>query len=97
MFTATYASGEKTIIFDIDIKNIFARLKAGGFASVDDPYGVTGTISLFKTAADRTVATEKIGKALERAEHARAAESSGRTKDAFDWWDRVYNGFFPAY
>jgi hypothetical protein len=97
MFTAKYASGETTIVYDIDIKAVFSRLKAGNFPALDDPYGVTGTISPFSNAADRIAATEKIEKALERAEYARTAESEKRTEDAFYWWDRVYNGKFPAY
>ena len=97
MYTAVYASDEKSIVYDIDLLHIFQRLKNSDFPWLSDPYGVTGKIAPFKYQSERTTAQQKIADAVNCAEHARNAEMDRRTSDAFYWWNVVYSGMFPSY
>ena len=49
------------------------------------------------TERQKTDALSKLQTALARANHARDAEDDQRIRDAFDWWDLVFDGHFPAY
>jgi hypothetical protein len=97
MFTAIYASTEKSIVYDIDLLAIFQKLKNSDFASFNDPYGITGTIRPFKYTFERTKAQEKIADAVRRAGHARKVQTEGRVEDALKWWNTVYDDMFPGY
>ena len=94
---AKYASGEKAIIYDIDVKNIFKQLFDNNLASMQDPKGFSGYISACSTEAKRLDAMSKLETAYIRADKARDAAMNEKIKDAFDWWDLVYNYEFPSY
>jgi hypothetical protein len=66
-------------------------------ASMNDPKGLVGRISACETSAQRLVALSKLDMAVSRADKARAAEYAGNIKEAFEWWDLLFNGEFPAY
>lgn len=97
MQVARYASKESSIVYSIDVKNIFKLLKDGELAAMQDPVGISGYIYPAFSAAMKADALSKINRALTRAEKAREAEDAGRIKDAFYWWDMVFDGYFPAY
>ena len=97
MQVARYASKENSILYSIDVKNIFKLLRDNELAAMQDPVGISGYIYPAFSEAMKTDALSKINTALTRAEKAREAEDAGRIKDAFYWWDLVFDGYFPAY
>lgn len=94
---AKYASEESTIVYSIDLRSVFALLNDRALAAIQDPMGVSGLISPCRSEAELLSAKSKVATALTRATKARAAESSGDIKGAFDWWDLLFAGRFPSY
>lgn len=94
---AKYASGEKTIVYDIDVKNILSTLRDCSLASMQDPAGVSGYISACRSEVQRQDALSKLNSAATRAEKARDAAVAGKVSDAFDWWRLLYDSWFPTY
>ncbi len=94
---AKYASGESSIVYAIDVERVFRELQRIGLAKIQDPMGVSGYISPSRTEAQLKEAKSKLATAASRAAKARAAESSGEIKDAFYWWNLLFDGQFPSY
>lgn len=94
---AKYASTEKTILYDIDIKNVLCQLRDCALASMQDPMDVSGYISACKTDAQKADALSKLDSAATRAEKARSCASGGDISGAFDWWRLLYADNFPTY
>lgn len=94
---AKYAEGEPSIVYDIDVKGVFSHLDGIDLARMQDPMGISGYISPCSTQAQLDDAKSKLATALTRAQKARDAEVRGDTKEAFDWWDLLYDGNFPSY
>lgn len=97
MRVAKYAAGESSIVYDIDVKNIFKLLYDNDLAKLQDPTGVAGYIEPCKSDADYQDALSKLNTAYGGALKAREAEAQGNTSLAFDWWDKLYNENFPSY
>ena len=95
--TAKYAEGEKTIVYDIDVKNLFKHLVDIDLAKMQDPAGISGYIVPCSTNVMLQDAKSKLSTAYNRATKARDAESAGDTKTAFYWWNLLYADNFPAY
>ena len=68
---AKYASGEKAIVLDIDVKNILCQLRDCSLANLQDPTGVGGYIPLCRTLVQQEDALSKLKTAATRAESAR--------------------------
>ena len=64
---------------------------------MQDPMGVSGYISPCSTGPKLAEAKRKLSNALTRARKACDARMSGKIKNAFYWWNMVYNGKFPRY
>ncbi|MGH2396254.1 MAG: nucleotidyltransferase [bacterium] len=94
---AKYADGEKSIVYDIDVKRVLRNLWDAQLADMQDPMGVSGYVPACKTAAFRTDALSKLSTAVTRAEKAREATDTGNIQDAFYWWRLLYNDQFPSY
>lgn len=94
---AKYASDEKTIIYEHDVRNILKLLWDGQLARMHDPMGVSGYIQPCKTDAMRVDALSKLSTALTRADKARAAADKNNIEEAFDWWRLLYGEKFPTY
>jgi hypothetical protein len=94
---AKYASGEKAIVYDIDMKNIIKLLFDGQLASMQDPMGISGYIPACSTDAKKQDALSKLETALVRAEKARDAAYKEKISEAFDYWRLLYNYEFPKY
>jgi hypothetical protein len=94
---AKYASDEKAIVYDIDVRNVLKMLWDGQLAAMQDPMGVSGYIPACKSDADRVDALSKLGTAFARADKARTAATSEKISEAFDWWRLLYNDEFPTY
>jgi len=94
---AKYASDEKAIIYDIDVRNVLKVLWDVQLASMQDPMGFSGYIPACKSDAARVEALSKLGTAYARAEKARIAATNKNYSEAFDWWRLLYNDEFPTY
>lgn len=94
---AKYASQEKLIVYDIDVKQILCSLRDNGLASMRDPMGISGYISPCKTETQLQDALSKLKRAATRAENAREAAERDDTAAAFAWWRLLYNDEFPTY
>lgn len=97
MRVAKYASGESSIIYDIDTCRILQFLWDIQLAAIQDPMGVSGYITACKTEALRLEALSKLETALSRALKAREATEKGDIFDAFEKWRLLYNYEFPNY
>jgi hypothetical protein len=97
MFVARYASKERAIVYSIDVRNVFKQLWTNQLAAMQDPMGISGYIYPCYSDAMKKDALSKIETALRRAEKAREAELKDNIKDAFYWWDLVFDNHFPAY
>jgi len=94
---AKYASGETSIVYDIDVKRVLRMLWDGQLASMQDPMGVSGYIPACKSDALKADALSKLGTAVVRAEKALEAKDKGYIADAFEWWRLLYNNEFPTH
>jgi hypothetical protein len=94
---AKYASDEKAIVYDIDVRNVLKLLWDGRLAAMQDPMGVSGYIPACKSDATRADALSKLETAFMRADKARSAATSEKISEAFDWWRLLYNDEFPTY
>lgn len=97
LFVAKYANGERSIIYSIDVAAVLRQLAEYRFAAMDDPAGISGSVSGCETLIDQIAAQSKVEEAARFAAKAREAETGGSMRDAFYWWDKVFNGRFPAY
>jgi hypothetical protein len=94
---AKYAEAESVIVYDMDVRQIFSRLHNIGLASLQDPMGISGYISASSTQVKLDEAKSKILTAFVRAEKALKAKSKDNIKEAFYWWNLIYDGNFPSY
>jgi hypothetical protein len=97
MRTASYAAGESSIVYSYDVYAVLRKLRAEDLAAMNDPMNLVGRIHAYSGYADYRDALSKLDIALARAEKALEAERNGNIRDAFRWWDAVYNDHFPAY
>ncbi|MEI6051407.1 MAG: hypothetical protein WCQ44_01780 [Opitutaceae bacterium] len=94
---AKYASGESSIIYDMDVKRVLCQLRDAGLADMQDPMGVSGYIPACKTQALKDDAFSKLDTAATRAEKAREAAQKENFAEAFEYWRLLYNNEFPTY
>jgi hypothetical protein len=97
MVVAKYAVNESVILYSWDVDAIFRRLWNNQLSALQDPMEITGYINPCFSEAKKKEALSKLVTAHVRAKNAREAESKGNTKEAFEWWDKLYGGHFPAY
>ncbi len=86
-----------TIVYSIDIPEIFDSLVINGCNSIDDPRFSDMTIKGCYTDAQRVDALSKAGNAAKWSSEAWRAEADGRTAEAFHMWNLVFNYEFPNY
>ena len=94
---AKYASGENSIVYSIDVKNVLKMLWDNQLAAIQDPKGISGYIYSCSTDAKKSDVLSKLETALVRAQKAREAEEAEKISDAFYWWNLVFAEKFPAY
>jgi hypothetical protein len=94
---AAWAAHEKAIVYSLDVRGVLKHLDGLGLASMVDPIEVAGRVAASGTDVQLADAKSKLTTALTRAEKARVAELTDHPKEAFQWWDLVFNGTFPAY
>ncbi len=66
-------------------------------ATMNDPSKVSGSIQACKSDADKDDALSKLKTAYTRACKARQCESNDDIKEAFAWWDLLFNDNFVSY
>lgn len=94
---AKYAEGESSILYYFDVKRVFSLLHGCNLGSMQDPVGISGYIKPCLSDVKLEEARSKVATALSRAEKAFSAKSKGDIKEAFSWWNLLYNGNFPSY
>ena len=94
---AKFCDGESSIFYHYDIKTILANLLSNNLAKMIDPLGISGSISPCETQAKYDDAISKLNTAVVRAEKALNAIQNDNVKDAFDWYNLLYNGDFANY
>lgn len=97
MKTAKYASERNSIMYSHDIRAVLRHLLDNELASMRNPSGIPGIIVSCKSDADKEEALSKIRTALGRVNNAINAEIEIETKDAFYWWNLIFNKNFPSY
>jgi hypothetical protein len=94
---AKYASDEKSIIYEYDVRNVLKLLWDGQLANMQDPMGISGYIPACSTDVKRQDALSKLERAYTRAVKAREAAEKENVLEAFDYWRLLYNDEFPTY
>ncbi len=89
-----YAEGEKSIQYDIDIKNVLKFLDENELSSIQDPMGISGLIKACNSDSQRTEALSKVSTGYSRALKAR--NNVDKPDACFSWWDLFFNNEFPA-
>lgn len=97
MFVARYAYSEKSIVYSIDIQSILDKLWQNQLSAIQDPIGISGYIYPCVNDAYKEDALSKLLTASIRADKAREAEEKNDIKEAFEWWDKLYDYEFPYY
>lgn len=92
-----WATSETTIVYSIDVKNMLKHLIDCELAQMQDPMGVSGYIAPTFTDSQRIDALSKFRSAYNRAVYARQYEEANNMALAFEYWDKVFAGRFPAY
>jgi tRNA nucleotidyltransferase (CCA-adding enzyme) len=97
MFVTKYASQKKSINYSKDIRNIFSLLWNIQLAALKDPKRICRRISPCSSERQKSRALSKLRRAFDLAEKARTAEKTGKTSNAFYWWNLVFAKKFPSY
>ena len=96
MHAAKRMKGETSVVWSYDVRAVLRTLDSNELAAMNDPWGLVGRIYACGTDTQKAEAKSKVGTALSRANKARDAEDAGDIDSAFSWWDKVFNGRFPA-
>jgi len=91
-----YAEAEDSIVYDIDLKRIFEKLKNNNLASIQDPMGISGLIPCCKTSNQKETALSKLNTVVSRASKAVTANHNENIDDAYYWWNLLFGERFPA-
>ncbi len=94
---AKYASKKSSILYSADIAGIFRFLHDSELAKVRDPMGISGNIPPCRTDSDLRRTRSRVATARTRAVKAYVAELRGNTREAFDWWNKLFAYKFPGY
>ena len=65
--------------------------------AVIDPTGISGYIHPCSSKSKKEDAISKLKTAKSRSIKARNEESDENLKEAFNWWNKFFNGNFPSY
>ncbi len=97
MRVAKYISTETSVIYSFDIRDILKHLIDIDLAKMTDPVGVGGYIQGCKSETSKKDALSKLNTAYARACNAKICEKKDEIKDAFYWWNLLFNDNFPSY
>ena len=94
---AKFCNDETSILYHYDIKTLLSKLHFNDLAKMQDPLGISGYIYPCESQAKYDDAMSKLKTAVRRSERALEAVKSGNIKDAFYWYNLLYNGNFVSY
>lgn len=97
MRAAQYMATQSSIIYPMDLCFFLNSLQRSSLADMNDPTGKTGRIKACSSEANYIDARSKLATAAVRANKALELNKNGKISEAFDQWDLVFNGNFPAY
>jgi hypothetical protein len=86
MRTVKYASNESCIIYDIDLRRVFAELVLTEMRGMNDPLGIVPRIPATSSEANRIIAVRQAHAALGYLQAADAAQTSG---NQLDYWSNM--------
>ncbi len=92
-----YASGEKMIVYSVDFRSVLEVLWDDQLADMYDREGISGRVSVRSAGIDKETAISKLRSALYHSGRAQETAAEGDIEEAFRYWNRVFNGRFPAY
>ena len=95
MRAASYMKTQSSVIYAYDVCYFLRSLD--GLAAMNDPTGSAGRIESCSSDATLTDAQSMLTTAISRAEKALEFYKSGKMKDAFEQWDLLFAGEFPAF
>jgi hypothetical protein len=90
MRTTKYASGENTIIYDIDLRAVLDELVFSEMRSMNDPLGIVLRIPATSSEANRAAAVRHARDALRHVDAAAAARTAG---DRSSYWSHMTSIF----
>lgn len=94
--TSEYLSDENVVVYPLDFKIMLNRLSGKSLAGMQDPLGLSGYIYPCSDAW-KPEALSKLSTAITRAEKALDAARNGKVTEAFEWWTKLFFGYFPKY
>ena len=94
---AAYMATQSAIIYPLDLSYFLNSLQRSELAAMNDPIGSTGRIQPCSSDATLTIARSRLDTAVTRASKAVLFNNDGKTAAAFEQWDLLFNGRFPAY
>lgn len=99
MFVARYCKTESIILFEHDVRTVLRLLVEGGLAPIIDPRFPNDGVFLHpcNTELQRSDSLASAVRASGWAEEAVEANSNSKVGRAFERWDLVFNGNFPAF
>ncbi|MBB2841243.1 UNVERIFIED_ORG: hypothetical protein GGE64_005025 [Rhizobium etli] len=97
MFVTKQMLAENAIVYSIDVKNVLRSLADAGVRPFIDPRFPEFSLTGCSTEQLRLDATAKAASAAIWAESAWSSEHNKRDREAFDYWDLVFNYRFPSY
>jgi hypothetical protein len=97
MRTAKYAASETSIVYKYDILRCLNLMVSSNLGSLPDPIGFPDPIYAAFSGDEINTSWSKLNSARQAADTAMVEERAGRVQNAFSYWNRVFNGNFPAY
>lgn len=94
---AEYAATQTYITYKYDVRSALGYLLDGKLANKPDPFNSAETIYAGFRGPELDNSLNKLQAAHASANHALNSENAGRTLEAFQFWDQVFNGKFPGY
>jgi len=97
MRAAAYMATQKSVNWPYDISIFLNSLVNQDLSAMNDPTGSTGRIEPCSSVANHADALSKLQTAASRARKALDYYKAGNISTAFEQWDLLWNGKFPAY
>ena len=89
-------TSENYVDYPVDVHRALRHMQIKRLSAMHDPIGLGAKIFPCSDAA-KAMALSKLNTAVTRAQKAVEANSAAKTAEAFEWWDKLYNGGFTRY
>ncbi len=91
---AAYASGEKMIVYSVDLQHVLEQMWDDQLADIRDPRGISEAIPGRMARSDKKKVTSRLRTALYHISRAQETAAQGDLDETFRYWNRVFNGHF---